>query len=121
MGVLVVDDSKFMRNIIIEILKRNNIEIVGEASNGREGVLKYKELRPDVVTMDLTMREMTGLEAMKEIIEIDPKAKIIVCSAMGQQEIIKEAVKSGAGGFVIKPFDEEDLVDEINKALKYKT
>lgn len=120
MGVLVVDDSKFMRNIIIEILKRNNIEIAGEASNGKEGILRYKELKPDVVTMDLTMRELGGLEAVKEIIEIDPKAQIIVCSAMGQQEIIKEAVKAGAKGFVIKPFDEEDLVKEINKALKHR-
>lgn len=118
MGVLVVDDSKFMRSIIIEILKRNNIEIAGEASNGKEAILKYKETKPGVVTMDLTMREMTGIEAVKEIIKIDSKAQIIVCSAMGQQEIIKEALKAGARGFVIKPFDEEDLVKEINKVLK---
>jgi two-component system, chemotaxis family, chemotaxis protein CheY len=118
MGVLVVDDSKFMRSIIIEILKRNNIEIAGEASNGKEAILKYKETKPGVVTMDLTMREMTGIDAVKEIIKIDPKAQIIVCSAMGQQEIIKEALKAGARGFVIKPFDEEDLVKEINKVLK---
>lgn len=121
MGVLVVDDSKFMRNIIIEILKRNNIEIAGEASNGKEALVKYKELKPDLVTMDLTMREMTGIEAVKGIIEMDPKAKIIVCSAMGQQEIIKEAVKAGACGFVIKPFDEPDLVDEISILLKSRT
>lgn len=118
MGVLIVDDSKFMRNIIIKILKKSNIGIAGEASNGKEAVLKYKELRPDVVTMDLTMKEMTGIEAVTEIIKVDPKAKIIVCSAMGQQEIIKEAIEAGARGFVIKPFDEEDLVNEINKALK---
>jgi len=121
MGVLVVDDSKFMRSIIIEILKRNNIEIAGEASNGKEAILKYKETNPNVVTMDLTMREMTGIEAVKEIIKIDTKAQIIVCSAMGQHEIIKEAVKAGARGFVIKPFDEEDLVKEINKVLKCRT
>lgn len=121
MGVLIVDDSKFMRNIIIKILKKNNIEIAGEASNGKEAVLKYKELKPEVVTMDLTMREMTGIEAVEEIIKIDPKAKIIVCSAMGQQEIIKEAVVAGARGFVIKPFEEEDLVKEINKALKFRS
>lgn len=121
MGVLVVDDSKFMRNIIIEIFKRNNIEIAGEASSGKEAVLKFKELKPDAVTMDLTMREMTGIEAVNEIIKIDPKAQIIVCSAMGQQEIIKEAIKAGAKGFVIKPFDEEDLVKEINKVLKFRT
>lgn len=118
MGVLIVDDSKFMRNIITEIFKRNNIQISGEASSGKEGVLKYKELTPEVVTMDLTMREMSGIEAVKEIIKINPKAQIVVCSAMGQQEIIKEAVKAGARGFVIKPFDEKDLVNEVNKALK---
>ena len=120
MGVLIVDDSKFMRNIIIEILERNNIKVTGEATNGKEAVSMYKKLKPDVVTMDLTMREMTGIEAVREIVKIDPKAYIIVCSAMGQQEIIKEAIKEGAKGFVIKPFDEDELVNEINKAFKLK-
>lgn len=120
MGVLIVDDSKFMRNIIIEILERNNIKVIGEASNGKEAVSMYKKLIPDVVTMDLTMREMTGIEAVREIVKLDPKAYIIVCSAMGQQEIIKEAIKEGAKGFVIKPFDEDELVNEVNKAFKLK-
>ncbi|MCT8977090.1 response regulator [Clostridium sp. CX1] len=120
MGVLIVDDSKFMRNIIIEILEKNNIKVSGEASNGREAVTKYKELKPTVVTMDLTMREMTGLEAVKEIIKIDSKAYVIVCSAMGQQQIIREAIEEGAKGFVIKPFDEDELLKEINKAFKLK-
>lgn len=120
MGVLIVDDSKFMRNIIIKILQENNIDISGEASSGKEAVEKYKQLKPSVVTMDLTMREMTGLEAIEKLIKIDPKAYIIVCSAMGQQEIIKEAVKAGAKGFVIKPFEKEDLVAEVNKGIKSK-
>jgi two-component system chemotaxis response regulator CheY len=118
MGVLIVDDSKFMRNIIIKILEKNNISIAGEASSGKEALLKYKEFNPDVTTMDLTMSEMTGMEAVREILKINPKAKIIVCSAMGQREIINDAVKAGAMGFVIKPFEEEDLVNEINRALK---
>lgn len=120
MGVLIVDDSKFMRNIIKKILQKHNIKVVGEASNGKEAVLMYKKLKPDVVTMDLTMREMTGIEAVREILKLDSKAYIIVCSAMGQQEIIKEAVKEGAKGFVIKPFDEEELVNEINNGFKSK-
>lgn len=118
MGVLVVDDSRFMRSIIIRILKDHNIEIAGEAGNGREAIIKYQSLMPEVVTMDLTMAEMTGLEAVKEIMKIDSKAYIIVCSAMGQQAIVKEAIAAGARGFVVKPFDEEDLVNEVQKALK---
>lgn len=120
MGVLVVDDSKFMRNIIINILNKNNIEVVGEASDGIEAVVKYEALKPDVVTMDLTMEGMNGLDAVKEIIKIDSKAHIIVCSAMGQQAIVKEAIDAGARGFVVKPFDEENLIDEVSKALKMK-
>ena len=120
MGVLVVDDSKFMRNIIISILNKNNIEVVGEASAGIEAVIKYEALKPDVVTMDLTMEGMNGIEAVKEIIKIDSKAHIIVCSAMGQQAIVKEAIDAGARGFVVKPFDEENLIDEVSKALKMK-
>lgn len=120
MGVLVVDDSKFMRNIIINILNKHNIEVVGEASDGIEAVVKYEALKPDVVTMDLTMEGMNGLEAVKEIMKIDSSAHIIVCSAMGQQAIVKEAIDAGARGFVVKPFDEENLIDEVSKALKMK-
>lgn len=115
MRVLVVDDSKFMRNIIINILKKHNFEIAGEASNGFEGVQKYKELLPDIVTMDLTMKEMNGIDAVKEIIKIDSKAKIVVCSAMGQKDHILESIKAGAKGFVIKPFEEDEFINEIKK------
>lgn len=118
MGVLIVDDSRFMRSIIVGIFNKHNIEIVGEAGNGREAIIKYQSLMPDVVTMDLTMAEMNGLEAVKEIMKIDSKAYIIVCSAMGQQAIVREAIDAGARGFVVKPFDEEDLVNEVKKALK---
>ncbi len=115
-----VDDSKFMRNIIINILNKNNIEVVGEASDGIGAVVQYEALKPDVVTMDLTMEGMNGLEAVKEIIKIDSNAHIIVCSAMGQQAIVKEAIDAGARGFVVKPFDEDNLIDEVSKALKMK-
>lgn len=121
MGVLIVDDSKFMRNIIIGILNKHNIEVVGEASDGIEAIVKYKALKPAVVTMDLTMEGMNGLDAVREIIKIDSKAHIIVCSAMGQQAFVKEAIDAGARGFVVKPFDDEDLIDEVEKALKIKS
>lgn len=117
MGVLIVDDSMFMRSIITKILNKHEINILGEANNGKEAIEKYKELKPEVVTMDLMMNVMSGLEALKEIIKIDPKAQIIICSSMGQEAFIKEAIGLGAKGFVIKPFDEEALLDEVNKAF----
>lgn len=120
MGILVVDDSKFMRNIIKGILGKNNIKVIGEASNGKEAVEKYRELKPEVVTMDLTMSEMSGLDAVEKIVSIDPEAKIIVCSAMGQQAIVKEAIEAGAKGFLVKPFDENNLIEEVSKLLKTK-
>ncbi len=120
MGVLIVDDSKFMRSIIIKILNKHKINVLGEAESGVEAIEQYKKLNPQVVTMDLTMRGMPGLEAVKKIIEIDHKAQIIVCSAMGQQAVIKESIEAGARGFVTKPFEEEALIDEINKAFMFK-
>lgn len=114
MRVLIVDDSQFMRSFISRIIKKHGMEIVGEASSGREAIEKYKELKPDVVTMDLTMNGISGMEATKMIVEYDSNAKIIVCSAMGQQRMIMDALKCGAKSFVIKPFDEELLVNEIN-------
>jgi two-component system, chemotaxis family, chemotaxis protein CheY len=117
MTVLVVDDSMFMRNIISEILEKNSIEVVGQATNGREAVDKYNLLRPDIVTMDLTMPDMKGIDAIRLIIEQDPNARIIVCSSMGQREFIREAIDAGAKGFVIKPFEEEDIVKEVTKVI----
>lgn len=117
MTVLVVDDSMFMRNIISEILEKNNIKVVGQATNGREAVNKYNLLKPDIVTMDITMPDMKGIDAIRLIIEQDPNAKIIVCSSMGQKEFIRDAIDAGAKGFVIKPFEEEDLVKEVTKVI----
>ncbi|MBC2581000.1 response regulator [Clostridium sp. DJ247] len=120
MKVLVVDDSKFMRNIIIDIFNKNNISVVGEASNGREAIKKYIELNPEIVTMDLTMEETDGITAIEEIIKLDAKAYIIACSAMGQQTIIREAIVAGAKGFVVKPFEDEDLIREVRKYQQLK-
>ena len=115
--VLIVDDAAFMRLSIRMMLERNGFEIVGEAENGAIGVSKYLELRPDIVTMDITMPEMTGVEALQAIIRHDPKAKVIMVSAMGQECVVKDAVVSGAKSFIVKPFREDHVVQIINKIL----
>jgi two-component system chemotaxis response regulator CheY len=113
--VLIVDDACFMRSTISMMLKRHEFEIVGEAENGAEGFEKYKELRPDIVTMDITMPKRSGLEALKLIREFDPQANVIMVSAMGQELLVKEAVLNGAKSFVVKPFKEEQVVKVIKK------
>lgn len=118
MGVLIVDDSHFMRMIISKILSKNNINVLEEASNGEEAVEKYIELKPEIVTMDLTMQGISGIEAVEKIIKIDPMAKIIVCSAMGQKAVVSEAIKAGAIGFIVKPFEEKDFIKEIERVSK---
>ena len=115
--VLVVDDAAFMRMILKTILNDNGHEVVGEAENGIEGVEKYKELHPDVITMDITMADMDGITAVKEIKKIDPAAKIIICSAMGQQTMILEAMKAGAADFIVKPFQDERVLEALNRIL----
>ncbi|WP_430785759.1 response regulator [Virgibacillus flavescens] len=115
--VLVVDDAKFMRATLSNMLQLENYEIVGEAENGEEAIELYKSLKPDIVTMDITMPVMNGIEAIKAIIEFDPMAKIVVCSAMGQQKVVVEAIEIGASDFIIKPFDENRVIDTIERVL----
>jgi two-component system chemotaxis response regulator CheY len=115
--VLIVDDTKFMRNILKSILKKKDIEIAGEAVNGRDAVEKYKELKPDLVTMDIIMPEMNGIEAVKAIMAIDPDARILMCSAMGQQAMVIEAIQAGARDFVIKPFQPARVLEAIDRTL----
>jgi len=115
MKVLITDDATFMRMTIRKILEENGIEVIGEACNGKEAISKYKELMPDLVTMDITMPVKNGIEAIKGIIEFDPKAKILACSAMGQEPMVIEAIKSGAKSFIVKPFQADKLLFEINK------
>jgi two-component system chemotaxis response regulator CheY len=115
--VLIVDDTKFMRDILKNILKKKELEIVGEASNGKEAVIKYQELKPDLVTMDIIMPEMDGIEAVKKIMQIDPSARILMCSAMGQQALVIEAIQSGARDFVIKPFQPARVLEAVDRAL----
>lgn len=115
--VLIVDDAAFMRMMLKDILSKNGHEVVGEAVNGADAVEKYQELLPDVVTMDITMPEMDGISAVKEIRASHPQAKIIMCSAMGQQPMVLEAIQLGAKDFVVKPFQAERVIDSINKVL----
>lgn len=113
--VLIVDDAAFMRAAIRTILERNGFEVVGEAENGAIGVRKYQELRPDIVTMDITMPEMTGLEALKHIRSFDPDAKVVMITAMGQEHLVKEAILSGAKSFIVKPFKEDHVIQTLKE------
>ena len=115
--VLVVDDAIFMRKMISDILKASGMEVVGEAENGSDAVEKYNELKPDMVTMDIIMPEMNGIEAVKKITSRDPKAKIVMCSALGQQALVQDALAAGAEDFLIKPFNPSRVVEVIAKVL----
>lgn len=117
MKVLIVDDLVFMRTAIRDILEKNGYTVVGEASNGREGVKLYLEKRPDAVLLDITMPVMDGIQALRHIRHRDPKAKVIMCSAMGQQEYIIKAIQLGAKDFIIKPFVPERITGSLKKVL----
>ena len=113
-SVLLVDDAAFMRLNLKNIIEKLGFDVIGEAENGKEGIEKYKELEPDLVTMDITMPEMDGLDATKKIMNLDDEANIIMCSAMGQQNMVIDAIEAGAKDFIVKPFDE----DRIKEALQ---
>lgn len=113
--VLIVDDAAFMRISIRNIISKNGYEIAGEAGNGNEAVQKYMELRPDIVTMDITMPEVNGLEALKQIRQIEPSAVVVMVSALGQESMVRDAVMAGAKGFVVKPFKEETIMAALSK------
>lgn len=115
--ILICDDAAFMRMIIKDILTKNGYKIIGEAINGKEAIEKYKELTPDLVLLDITMPEVNGIDALKEIIKYDSEAKIIMCSAMGQQSSVTEAIELGAKDFVVKPFQADRLIDTVKKVL----
>lgn len=115
--VLVVDDAMFMCMTIKQILEKNGHVMVGSASNGIEAVEKFVELRPDIVILDITMPEMNGIEALRRIKIIEPKAKVIICSAIGQQEMIAQAIELGAQQFIVKPFEANQLVEAIDRLV----
>ncbi len=115
--VLVVDDAAFMRMMLQKVLAEAGHEVVGQAANGREAVDRYKELRPDLVTLDITMPELDGLGALREIRALDPAARVLMCSAMGQQQMVVEAITNGARDFVVKPFQSERVHEAVSKVL----
>ncbi len=115
--VLIVDDAAFMRSTIRMMLERNGHEVCGEAENGSVAIKRYQELMPDLVTLDITMPEMDGVRALKEIMRMAPAAKVIMVSAMGQEHLVREAVLAGAKGFIVKPFKEEALMSSVCKFI----
>jgi two-component system, chemotaxis family, chemotaxis protein CheY len=115
--VLIADDAAFMRMMIKNILTEAGYEVVGEAENGQVAVARYRELRPDLTTMDITMPEMDGLAALKEIRGGDPAARVVMCSAMGQQSMVIESIRAGARDFIVKPFQPDRVLQAVRKAL----
>jgi two-component system chemotaxis response regulator CheY len=114
--VLICDDTMFMRTVIAKMVQDGGHEVVGEAGSGDEAVARYAELKPDVVTMDVVMPDVGGIEAVKRIVEADPKARIVMCSAMGQEKLIEQAMQAGAARYVVKPFDASKLLGALEDA-----
>ena len=115
--ILVVDDAAFMRKMVSDALTKGGHEVVGEAGNGAEAIQRFQELKPELTTLDITMPEKDGLSALKEIMALDPTARVVMCSALGQESKVLEAVKSGAKDFVVKPFQPDRVIDAVGKAL----
>jgi two-component system chemotaxis response regulator CheY len=115
--VLLVDDAAFMRMMLKKMLVKEGFEVIGEAENGKEAIEAYKELTPDLVILDITMPIMDGIEALKGIKIENPKANVVMCSAMGQQAMVMEAIKNGAKDFIVKPFKSDRVIESLNKAL----
>jgi two-component system chemotaxis response regulator CheY len=115
--VLVCDDAIFMRTMISDILTQAGFEVVGEAESGAQAVTKYRQLKPDLVTMDIVMPDMGGIDAVREICREDPDAKILMCSAMGQQALVVEAIQAGAKDFVVKPFQPSRVLEAVQRVL----
>ncbi|MDQ0253702.1 two-component system chemotaxis response regulator CheY [Evansella vedderi] len=115
--VLIVDDAAFMRMMIKDILTKNGYEVVAEAGDGAQAIELYKEHSPDLVTMDITMPDMDGITSLKEIRKMDPNAKVIMCSAMGQQAMVIDAIQAGAKDFIVKPFQAERVLEAISKTI----
>ncbi len=115
--VLVVDDAAFMRKMVTDALTKGGHEVVGEAGNGAEAIVRFQELKPDLTTLDITMPEKDGLAALADIMAADPTAKVVMCSALGQESKVLEAIKLGAKDFVVKPFQPDRVIDAVAKAL----
>jgi len=116
-NILIVDDAAFMRMMIKDILTKNGYTVIGEAENGLKAVEKYNELNPDLVIMDITMPEMDGIQAVRQIKSLNSAAKIIMCSAMGQQAMVIESIQAGARDFIVKPFQAERVIEAVKKVV----
>lgn len=117
-NILIVDDAAFMRMMVKDILTKGGYNVVGEAENGVVAVQKYSELKPDLVTLDITMPEMDGIQALKKIKAIDANASVVMCSAMGQQAMVIESIQSGARDFIVKPFQPDRVIEAVKKAVE---
>lgn len=115
--VLVCDDAIFMRTMISDILSQAGFDVIGEAETGVQAVERFKELKPDLVTMDIVMPDMGGIDAVREIMKSDPNAKVLMCSAMGQQALVVEAIQAGAKDFVVKPFQPSRVLEAVQRVL----
>ncbi len=113
--ILIVDDALFMRNMLRDIFNSAGFEVVGEAGNGKEAVDRYRELRPDLVTMDIVMPLQSGIEALQDIMSFHPQARVVMCSALGQESLVVEAVESGARDFIVKPFKAERVLEVVRR------
>ena len=116
--VLIADDASFMRQMIRDIIEPEGFEVVGEASDGVEVIEKFKELHPDMVMMDIVMPKCSGIDSVKGIVAMDPTARIVMCSALGQETLVMEAIEAGAKDFIVKPFKPETVVSTLKKALE---
>ena len=115
--VLICDDAIFMRTMVADILQKAGFEVIGQAETGLQAIEKYKQLKPDLVTMDIVMPDMGGIDAVREIVKQDPDAKILMCSAMGQQALVVEAIQAGAKDFVVKPFQPSRVLEAVQRVL----
>jgi len=114
---MIVDDAAFMRMVIKDILTKNGYEVVAEAVDGEDGVQKYKELKPDLTLLDIVMPKMEGIDALRAIMEFDPDAKVVMCSSIGQQSVVSDAISIGARDFIVKPFDAAKVLEVLQKVL----
>ena len=118
--VLIADDALFMRNMIKEVFASQEFQVIGEAANGVEAIEKYKQLKPDITTMDIVMPLKSGIEAVREIMKFDRSAKIVMCSALGQESLVMEAIEAGARDYIVKPFKPEKVVEVVKKVVTHR-
>lgn len=116
--VLICDDAEFMRTLIRDVLEKGGFEVIAEAVNGADAIDKYKMFKPDIVTMDIVMPIKSGIDAVKEIVSLDPNAKVVMCSALGQEILVMDAIEAGAKDFIVKPFTEESVIEVLKKVLE---